>query len=238
MVVKLQIPESAEIHLTKGQKVTVHEPFYSQASHEDIVVPFARKLGIKPQDIFKHTKVVVGDQIKEGDVLGEKKRVIGTSKLTADSAGTVKRIDHLTGEIVISAISDRSRATPAFFSADVTDISEEDHTISVELGKTIEYDATGDIDCGGMLNYIPDKDFFLCGEEDVKDRIILLDTVQSHIETKIEALGAEGVIFVEGTPPTSIPSIQLKSASDFEKLKEADDKRVLFSHLDSKLYVY
>jgi predicted RNA-binding protein len=238
MVVKLQIPESAEIHVSKGQKVTVHDPFYSQTSQEDIVVPFARKLGIKSQDIFKHAKVVVGDPVKAGDILGEKKRVIGTNKLTADTSGTIKRIDHTTGEIVISALSDKSRATPAFFTAEVTDISEEEHTVSVELGKTIEYDASGEVDCGGMLNYIPDKDFFLCGEEDVKDRIILLDTVQSHIETKIEALGAEGVIFVEGTPPASIPSIQLKNASDFEKLKGADDKTVLFSHLDGKLYVY
>lgn len=238
MVVKLHIPENAQLLVTKGQKVKVHEPFYSLASDEDMIIPFAKQLGIKPKDIFKYAKVVVGDMLKEGDQLGERKKVIGTKKVQTENAGTVKHIDFNTGDITIAIPSAKGSEVATFFTGEIVDISDEEHSVSVEIGKADTYEATGMTDLGGTLGYISDKEFFTCGEEDVKDRIILLDTVQSHIETKIEALGAEGVIFTEGEAPSSMPSIKLAQSSDFEKLKAEEDKAVLFSQKDNLIYIY
>jgi hypothetical protein len=237
MVVKLRIPEKARILVEDGQKVKIGDPFYSTASEEELSISLVKELGIRAQDIFKFIKVVVGDSLHEGDILGERKKVIGKKTLTSPMSGTIKRIDHTSGSIVISTLTQSGSTIRTFFTGEIKSTSEGAGYIEVEIGKQKEFPGSGPEDCGGEWTTIESRNFFTYSSEDIKDRILLVDEVQSHIEAKIDALGGAGIIYVEGSQPTSIPGVQVNNET-FEKIKEASCTYLLYSSEEQKIFGY
>lgn len=238
MLVTLQLPKKAQAKVKPGQKVKVGDPFYSSLDEEEASISVVTTLGIKPADIFQYVTVVVGDTIKQGDVVAERKKFVGKKTTTSEVEGTVKHIDHAAGSIVVATYSSRGGTVQTFFTGEIKDVDTKALTVSVNVGKGVEIPAKGDVDCGGELAVFDEKEYFSITMEDVRDRIILTHTLQSHIETKLEALDAAGVIYVKGTPEGEIPCIKLSKKEDFDILAKGTQSHVVYSTHDNKLYAY
>lgn len=237
MIVKIDIPHDAHPLLKKGQKVKIGDPFYATTSEEDAIISFVKELGIKAQDIFRYTKIVIGDTINIGDIVGEKKKLLGKKTLVSNVAGKVKHIDYSTGNLVVSTASAHENTTSAFFAGEVTNISEEGTFIEVDIGKAHEYKASGKADCGGMLSKLSDKDFYSYSADEIVDKMILIHSLQSHIEAKTDALGASGILYVEGDTTDTIPTVKIDE-SVFEALTTSKDIYMLFTTHEGKLFGY
>lgn len=237
MVVKLAIPENARLLVKQGQKVKIGDPFYSTVSEEDSIISFVNELGIKAQDIFKYAKVVVGDTLQVGDIVGERKRLMGKKTIKADTAGKVKHIDFTSGVVVVGVPSKNGSTVPTFFTGEITHASDSSDIIQVEIGNAKTYEATGNVDCGGESHVLLEKEFFSYSSEDIRDRIMIIHTIQSHIEAKIDALGGAGIIYVDGSITEQMPSVKV-SESDLEKLIQNPPTYILFSTTERKLFGY
>ncbi|MEM9774481.1 MAG: hypothetical protein AAF902_07880 [Chloroflexota bacterium] len=68
-------------------------------------IPIAKMLDVKPDDVEEHLKVSVGDQVRMGSILAERKRLIGRSaKVTSPVEGTVGEL--INGTLYITRLPD------------------------------------------------------------------------------------------------------------------------------------
>lgn len=238
MVVKLQVPDNATILFKKGQKVKIGDRFYASQKEASSHIQLSKKLGVKAQDIFQYTKVIVGNSIKKGAIIAEKKKFIGKKRVASPYSGTVKHIDHISGDIIIQTSSKDSNKVKTFFTGEVRQIDNKKHLIELEIAKPLSISAKGTGDIGGEIYAFDEKDYFSFTAEDIKDRIILIHTVQSHIESKIEALGGAGIIYVSGKPDSSLPTIKCTKKEDFERLQSGKYAYVIFSTREKKAFAY
>lgn len=238
MVIKLQVPQGTKIIVSKGQKVAHGEPFYSHHSEETHSIDVANELGIKPADIFAHVKGVVGDSVAEGATIAEKKKLLKKKKIQSPIAGTITKIDHDTGTVHISTLSKDGGTVPAFFTGEIKEIDSNDNLIHIEVGNTYSFDIQADRDSGGEIFVIDEIDYFQISEDEIKDRILVTDTVQSHIEAKAEALGACGLLYNKGDSSSSMPSAKIPKKEELEKLKKGKYTYVIFSTYEKKGFAY
>lgn len=238
MVIKLQVPEGTKIIVSKGQKVAQGEPFYSLHTEESHIIDVAKELGIKTSDIFSYVKAVVGDSISAGDIIAEKKKLLNKKTISSPISGTISKIDHDTGAIHISSISDEGSTISTFFTGEIVDISPDENLIHIEVGNTYSFDIQAEKDSGGEIFILDNVDYFQISEDEIKDRILVTDTVQSHIEAKAEALGAGGLIYNKGDASSSMPSAKIPKKEEIDKLKKGKYTYVIFSTYEKKGFAY
>lgn len=237
MEVTLHYPSDAELLVKKGKKVSPGEPFYSVQEHSETVVEIASKLRIKPQDIFQCVKVVVGQDVDKGLILAEKKQLLGSKKILCAYSGTVSHINHESGTIHIHAKTDGGCIFNTFFSGTITEIHSKKHTLTVDIGDAFSFDLQNVTDqAGGALSHIDASAMLTATSEEISDRIILIDSVQSHNLNKLEALDASGILYLDGTPETQLPSAQFVKKEDFSKLESGKYAFVLVTKVKGYAY--
>ena len=236
MVVRLSIPKDATVKVKTGQKVKFGDVFYDFSSSEVSRIAVDQVLSIKPKQIFKFVKVVVGDKLEKDDLIAEKKRLIGKTQVKAEYGGTVTKIDHETGGVTISTVSKDRSSVNAFFNGKIKDIDKKRNVVEIDIGKYNKYDARTTSDTGGKRADIETNNFFAISGDDIRDRIIFVHTVQSHIGSKAEALGASGIVYFEGDISSEIPSAKISKEEDYSALIKSSDAYVLFSTLDNKIF--
>ncbi len=237
MVVKIPFPKNASLSVSVGQKVKINDPFYASSEETEVEISVDKELGIKPKEIFQCIKVVIGDELKEGDLVAEKKKLLGRKKILSKDNARVSHIDHESGRIVLTTSTQSELSKSTFFTGEIKEIDEDKGQISIDIGPGTEYKATLNEDFGGEISCIDSIEFYSLDEESIKDRIILLHTVQSHFTTKLEALGAKGIVYVKGSFETELPSAKI-SAEDYEDMKSSKKSYIIFSTVSKSGFTY
>lgn len=238
MLISVTIPEAAILLVKKNESITFGSPLYGIKKSTQISVPIAKYLGIKPQSIFQHAQVVVGATIAVGDILAQTKKLFGMKKVKAEQAGTVVQIDHETGSIGLTVASDQDKTQPAFFTGKVVDIPSPT-LLSVDIGKGDIYAAAHSTqDFGGKRMVYKEGEYFAVDGDEINESVILVKHILAHIETKMDALGAEGIIYLEGETPTSLPSARCASEKDFDALVASKNTYIYCSSHEDKIIAY
>lgn len=239
MEVTLKIPQDAVIHISEGQKVNIGDPFYSIKKSEDLHIPIAKPLGVKPDLIFQYTQVVIGSSVKQGDVLASAKKFIGTKKISSDIDGIVVRIDHEEGIITINALSDQDKTQTCFFNGTISSIDQKNSLVTVKVGSGISVPAINieGGDGGGDITITTPENYFSLNADDIHGNAVVIHDVPSHIFTKLDALDAGGVIYVSGEVTTEVPSANI-SEKDFKLVTEKPHAFIVFSSHEKKIFAY
>jgi hypothetical protein len=68
------------------------------------VVKLVHLLGIDPEDVGRYLRKKVGDEVKEGEIIAEKKGFLGMfrSVATSPTTGVIQQVSELTGQVTIS----------------------------------------------------------------------------------------------------------------------------------------
>ncbi len=236
MVIKLSIPSDTQLLVETGQKISLGEPLIEESTTEELSVTISSNLGIKPQDIFQYCSVLVGDSVAPGDILAQKKHLLSHKKVTCETIGVVKHIDHTTGTMTLTQASANKQHITSPVAGEIRDINPDEGTISIEIGPADQFPAHSSQDCGGKWVYLTQKDIFSCDEDDIRDGCIFIHTSQTHVTSKMEALGARCIMAVDGPDP-EIPCIRI-SEEDAEKISQTSHTHVVYSVHDTKLYAY
>jgi len=236
MVIKLSIPANTHLLVETGQKITLGDPLVEETTTEDFTLSISSQLKIKPQDIFQFCTVLVGNTVAPGDILAQKKHFLGNKKITCETVGTVKHIDHTSGVMTLSKPSDNTAQIRSCVTGEIRDVNLDEGTLSVEIGPADSYSAKGNQDCGGKWVYLTDKDVFSCDEDDIKNGCIGMHTSHKHITSKMEALGALCIVSVDG-PESDIPCVRIDESVE-STISQTSRTHVVYSLHDMKLYAY
>ncbi|OGK29697.1 hypothetical protein A3B02_00130 [Candidatus Roizmanbacteria bacterium RIFCSPLOWO2_01_FULL_42_14] len=238
MIARLKYPKDATLHIKQGQSITLGEPFYSIQKDQEVILDIAQKLGIKPRLIFQHVHVVVGSNVKPGDVLARSKKLLRTRNVIASYHGYVSRIDHEAGTISLVATSKESSEQKSFFKGTIKDIDTHAHIVDVDIGSafSIEADAVSH-DAGGPITFISETSPAHVEKEGIENHIIFSKTISGIWLSKIEALEGSGIIYALGSPPESVPYAHIKET----EAQAFEDKRhslALFSSHERRIFAY
>lgn len=215
MKVPVKVPINKKLLVKAGQKVDFTTPFFEKTKSSMVELEIAKTLDFPPDKIFRFLKKVIGDSIKAGDLLAEKKGILSTKQFNSNITGIIREINHLNGNLVIELDGNESSVELCFFAGEIDNIEEEIVTLNVE--KVFKADTAPFMgDLGAKIHYhvSPTQPI---SEEDVADRFIFISNISPLDHAKIEALGAKAYITnIQKSFKTKISQLILQNVDDYE----------------------
>src|SRR3990167_9049048 len=89
-----------------GQEVDFTTPLIKKGAQEEKTIPISSALRISPSKIFLYLKKFVGDEIKQGELVAEKKTLFDKRQYLSEYDGTIKEIDHENGNLIVATIKE------------------------------------------------------------------------------------------------------------------------------------
>lgn len=239
MTIKLSLPPDVVIKPKKGDAVNFGDPLYEYSFSKKITINIAQKLGIKPDNIFQYLVKIIGEPIRKGELLAVKKSFFSPKKIYSSYDGIIKDINHQTGEVIIMSNKDcQKKVIVANFKGVIEDFNQTYLKIKIKEGKPFFLKEINQDGGGESYYFQSENSFFRLNEEEITDKIIIIENLKLIIEVKCEALGAKGFVFLKGQPSTNLPWAKIKNIDDYQKLYQLKKKYVIFSKRDKIAVVY
>lgn len=210
--IKLPIFSSSKILVNVGDKIgpdtTLAE---TEVAASEKIIQLAYLLHVNASHIAKYLKKNLGDSIKSGEILAEKKGFFSSSKINSPTDGKIKEIDLKKGTLtlfVYSASSDIAKTT-APFSGKVTGIGKGyiEMEINGRLFKAIK--GEGKIVSGKLVHLSSDTVGILEVDKDVDHSILMARSVTESAVVKLEVLGSKGFIFQKSPQEINSPWVEV-----------------------------
>lgn len=237
MRIPVRIPTHNKLLVKEGQRADFGMPFLLAAHPKMTTLPLAQLMGCEPAKIFHIVKKSIGDTIVPGDVLAEHKSFMATKKYLSQISGILKSIDHEHGNLLIELAGSEPSQIMCHFSGEITGIYDGYLEIQTKHAKKGTVREALHV-LGAMIFYAesPNHPF---SEEEIKDKIICARDIDRIHHTKLEALGAKGLILSEPVAShSSIPQIILEDAALFDELLTKKYPFILTSPEDRVVYFY
>ncbi len=225
--------------LTKGQNVDFDTPFLEQKAVSDVKISVSSKLQISPDKIFKYLKKFVGDEVKKGDLLAEKKTLLSRRSVKSDLSGRVREINHFEGNLIISANDSKPRQVPAYFKGEVGEILSNGIKLKVKDVKDFELKNSSKT-IGGKCIYIKSRDSTLAMNVDFStDKILVIGSISPYLQRKAEVLGIKALITLKSISiDPHVPQAQIKDDHDFAKILTLSLPYCFVDKQSSRIYFY
>jgi len=237
MNLTISIPDGVKCLLKPGQTVDSDSDFLENKTTSEITVNISKKLGIASNKIFNYLKKFVGDPIKKGEIIAEKKGLINNITVESNSTGFIKEISHYDGNVIISSSGQQSYKIKAFFKGEVVDLDKNQLKIRVEQMQEFNLKFVTD-NFGGQTFYLKDvtKPIFA---QQTSNKIMVIESIAAYLKTKAEALGIKGFVTLK-TPPqdSNLAKAQIKNTEDFKKVLHLNFPYCLIDKQYSKIYFY
>lgn len=229
--------------VNKGSEVDIGDKLFDSAATNDIVIDIAEQLRIKSEEIFQYLDKLIGEKVHKNEIIAEKKSFLSTKSVVSPASGVIRTIDHITGEITLSAVLENSPSKEkivksAFFSGSIEDI--EGNLLTVSIPKAISYRARlVSADGGGEVWYVKnDADFQTATTQEIAGKIVCLKELKPHIQVKCEALGAAGFIITKGNTSDELPTCVLDRLRDYDTMIDQGKKYAVFTTHDNACILY
>lgn len=239
MVITIPITTKAhEVIVEEGQDIDFHTPFLKRKLEEEVIIPLASKIKISPKQIFLHLKKVIGDEIKKGELLAERKGFLTNIEYYSEYDGVIKEIDHNRGYLLISVSSEKDQTVAAFFKGKIVSIK--DTGIEVKLGEGKQFTLKKVSKSFGGEVIVMDSDAILkINEKTAGLKVAIISKLASYEQSKLEALGIDGFVTQEALPnDSSIPYAHVESHADWEKLQKINLPYCIIDKSQSIIYFY
>lgn len=236
MELNIQFLENEKCLLKEGQKADFETPFLEKNTVNKIKIPVSKKLEVNPANIFRYLKKLVGENIKKGDLLAEKKGFFGNKRIVADSDGIVKEIDHINGQIVVDVFTENKKTANSYFIGKVKKISNQTITVDVGKGETFELKNSSN-SFGGQVFYFHDQTNI--SSANIDGKIVIAESINSFSQTKLEALGASGIVtLLKLEEESEIAQAQIKNINDMKKILKLKLPNCCINKKEEKIYFY
>ncbi len=229
MITTLILPINAHLKVKKGDTVNFGDPLYEIESRKEVKINIADKLGIKPENIFRYVVKIIGEEVKKGELIAKKKELIRTKKIYSEHDGLIKEVNHQTGEILLVIDLNDKKIINSSFRGLINDVGKNQLKFKIENGKEFELKEINQ-DGGGEVFYFKKESlFFSVNEDQVKNKIVVIENLKSHIAAKCEALDCVGFLFLKGDLPTNLPGARVKNIEDYQEIIKLEKKYAFFS---------
>lgn len=101
----INLPTGFIPKVSVGEKVTEGKSIAQNSTKtQESVIHLTKDFGITIKDFKNSLRKNLGDGIKEGDAIAEKKKLLGKTKILSKISGTIARIDEDNGDIYIKSL--------------------------------------------------------------------------------------------------------------------------------------
>ncbi|MDH7476172.1 MAG: hypothetical protein QHH09_01735 [Microgenomates group bacterium] len=239
MIINCQLPNEGEIVIKAGQKVDFKTPLFKKKTKKEKKIFLAEKIGVPAEKIFSYLKKIVGDKIKKGDLLAEKKTFLTEKKFFSDYDGLIKEINHLEGYLIIEEETEKEKIFYAYFQGKVEEIKDNQIKLVVKDGREFELKEARE-DFGGEVFYyqekIPTESLV---EEQVAKKVIVAKNLTAYSQAKLEALEIAGFVTLLSLPEmTGRPAAKIKNLEDLNQIFRLKFPYCIISSIHRKIYFY
>lgn len=199
------LPLPGEVLVQVGQRVTP-EDIVARAHRVGAVqaVDAAGALGISPADLLAAMEVVVGEVVRQGQLLASTKAFLGLwrNECRAPCAGTVASVSDLTGQIVLEAVASPLLKS-AFIQGEIEEIVPDRGAVIAAAGTVVQgVFGIGGEGSGPVVMAVPTADAILipemltaemCGAVVVGGVLATLPALRAAVEQGVLAVVTGGV---------------------------------------------
>lgn len=241
MAITLNYPAGAKLLIKSGQEVDFGEPFYKIEKKRKLQIDVSKKLGISPDRIFKSLKKFVGEEMKKGEIIAEKKSFLDHQKLISDFDAQLCEVNHKDGTITIDIKSEESLTKAVFFKGEVVEITKGEIKLKISNQKEFSIREITNLDeeqsGGEVYYYLPEKKDVT--EEEIDNRVIVVKKITAYNQVKFEALGAIGFLVQDDLPDkTDRPVAKLKGVEDLKKIQTLQLPYCILDKKKSRIIFY
>lgn len=181
-------------------------------SSKSAKLDIAGLLKINPDSLLNHLIVNSGENIKEGQLIAQKKGFFSSTTIKSPISGSIK-LSKDKGFVIIKPIdSDETLLSPC--SGEVDKISSS--SVIIKSDTTVISGISGSGNIGGeLIKLKEDTDFFHIDDR-LKYKIVLAHNLTLAIVAKMKALGVLGVIVNTDLKSATMPFVVLNSISQME----------------------
>ncbi len=244
MILTITVPSNAELLIKAGDTVDFSTPLINNHVKKEIKVPLARTLHINPKKIFTVLHKFVGEKIKKGDMIASSKAFLTTNKYMSEHDGTLKEVNHNEGTITLEIDSDQTTMLKSYFKGEIAEIDQktdpEKATIHFKVNHAKHFDMKEVQDFfGGPVFYSTPNSLQTITEEEVNGHVVLIKTLLSYEQTKLETLGASGFISLHSLPEKAhVPHGKIKDIPAWEELHTLKLPYCTVDKANNRIYVY
>lgn len=211
------LPKGFNSKTSVGNIVSTGDLLASKNIGKEEVVLLSKNLKISPSKVLKCLKKNLGDRIERGEVLAEKKKMVGGKKFISPFSGTVTRLEESTGRLFIFTQSEeRIEVIKSPVDGKVTFCDNDKIVLETEK-EAIPAEKISGSGTRGELFFLPGEEIRpedIFGEHAKK--IILAKSFEKAAFSKAFALGVLGII-----------GIEIKD-EDIDSFKEKEIKNPIF----------
>lgn len=236
MLVPVKIPQNVEMLIEAGQRVDFTTPLLKTRGKKTLQIPIADIMRFAPDKIFLKLTKTIGDRIQQGDLLAEDKSMFGSKRYFSQIDGVLKEINHLAGSLVIEQDGGEASLKHCFFTGEVDAIYDGYLDLKVKSAHKIETKEPVEY-VGAEIFYSP-AEGALFVEDDINGKCIVTSELNPMDHSKIEALGARGIISVRKFPSLALTQIIVHKPDDFETILSKRYPFVIVGPEENTLYFY
>lgn len=230
--------QTGELLIKKGDNVDFDTPLIKKSKNEELKIQIASILKIQPGKIFMHLNKIVGDDVKKGDIVAEKKTILKKRYFISDVDGVIKEINHEDGTITLSAQSDSLDQTLSFFKGKIKEIGGNTVTIEVSDVKSIPLSVARST-FGGEMIFITHDSTSSLNEERVKNKIVCAKSITEYDASRLEVLGVRGIITKHKLPSSVMAaSAQIQNPQDFDSLAKEHHPYCIVDKQSTTMFSY
>lgn len=236
MIITYKIPENYFPLVKNDDEIDFQTYIFEKKINQEKEINLAQILNIKPKNIFRTLRKFVGDKIKKNDLIAENKTFFSTIRFLSPDDGLIKEIDHVKGSIIIETESNEKNKILSFIKGKVEKIDKNTIKIKIKNGESFPIKKST-TDFGGEIFYLENNNDF--NFDQINNKIILTEKINSYFQAKIEALGAKGFVILENLPEkTDLPVVMIKNTSDFKKIKKSNHPYCTIISQSDMIYFY
>ena len=219
----------------ENEKVDWSGKNLKEKSKSELVVDIAQELKIIPKDIFKYLKVSLGEEVKQDDVLAEKKSFMASQTFKSPVKAEVRGINHEAGTITL-AVEDVVDV-PFSMVAKFEKKDKQDLVFKVKSGVEIVLVNSVDQSFGGKCEYIEKSEQI--DLEKCENKVIVTKNIEGMDMAKLNALGPVAFVSFEmnyNAAPT--PCLMLENKAEWKNLFEKKYQYCLYLSGKKTVYFY
>ncbi len=236
MAFTFSIPESVLPKGTKfkeGEVVDWGKKNLKEQTETEVIIDLAMELAIEPKAIFKHLKVNLGEMVKEGQLLAQKKGVLGHKDLKAPHSAEVRGINHEDGTLTLAI----SQITDVPFAIKATFVKKDKDRWLFKVSDGIEVPVQNSLETnfGGYCSYIHSASQISL--ESCEQKAVVTQDLDIMDQAKITALSPIAIISYEASyHDLSLPLLLLANKADWKNL--FSKKWQLCLYLSTNKFIY
>jgi hypothetical protein len=223
------------VKFKEGEVVDWGKKSLKEKSETELKINLVEELKIIPNDIFKHLRVSLGEQVEAQQILAEKKSFFKKGVFKSPQAALVRGIDHLEGTLTLSI----EKVVEVPFALEATYAGKEKETLLFKVKEGMEIAITAGVDTsfGGFCSYlekVPEINL-----ENCENRVVLTKTEDIMDQAKISALSPVALVSYKADyQPMGTPLLLVEKKEDWHKLFAEKYQLCLYLMGQKTIYFY